>query len=72
MRIPAEQKIRGDVFLLIKKGREEGLKEGREEGREEGERKARISIAQTMKKIGLPPQQIVDITNLTLEEIMSI
>jgi len=68
MRIPAEQKIRGDVFLRIKKGREEGLKEGREEG----ERKARISIAQTMKKSGLPPQQIADITNLTLEEIMNI
>ena len=60
----------------IDEGLEEGLKKGREEGlkkgREEGDKTARLSIAQTMKKAGMSPQQIADMTSLPLEEIKNI
>lgn len=61
-------------------GREEGFKEGLkigfkeifEKNKMEGDKAARLSIALRMKKVGMSPQQIADMTNLPLEEIKNI
>lgn len=59
------------------KGREEGLQEGLIEGRakglkeglKEGERKGKMSIAKRLKDKGIPPEEIAEITGLSISEI---
>ena len=46
-----------------------GMRESREEGREEGERKKQIEIAKRLLSKNLPIDEIVEITELTKEEI---
>ena len=47
----------------------EGSEQGRAEGRAEGEREKALAIAWKMKEKGLPPEDIRDMTGLTIEEI---
>ena len=53
-------------------GRTEGREEGREEGRAEGERKNQIKIAQKMLTKNMKIEEIMEITELTKEEIEKI
>ncbi len=64
-----EEKRSYDKHLEAVQYQRSVIETGREEGREEGDKAARLSIAQTMKKAGMSPQQIADMTNLPLEEI---
>jgi flagellar biosynthesis/type III secretory pathway protein FliH len=52
-----------------KEGIEEGRKEGIEEGRKEGEHKAKVVMAQAMKRQGISIETIVAVSGLTEEEI---
>lgn len=52
-----------------KEGIEEGRKEGIEEGRKEGEYKAKVVMAQAMKRQGISIETIVAVSGLTEEEI---
>ena len=53
----------------VRRGREKGFAEGRAEGFAEGEREKALAIAWKMKEKGLPPEDIRDMTGLTIEEI---
>lgn len=59
-----------------KKGQEEGIKkgikEGRKEGREEGRKEEKVKIARQLLKIGMPIEQIIEITELSQKEIEKI
>jgi len=46
-----------------------GMERGREEGREEGAREEKTGIAQNLLRIGLPYQQVVAVTGLSLAEV---
>lgn len=48
---------------------QEGRKEGRKEGREEGERKAKLETVPNLLRLGLTPEQIAQVLNLSLEEV---
>ena len=62
--------IQNDVLDSARtEGREEGRLEGREEGREEGRMEERLKNAREMKKHGLSPDVIAQISGLSLEEI---
>jgi predicted transposase/invertase (TIGR01784 family) len=50
-------------------GKEEGREKGKEEGREEGKEEKALQIARNLKKIGLPPEQIIEVTGLTERQI---
>ena len=50
-------------------GRAEGFVEGMAKGREEGEKQKQQEIAQNMKRMGLLPDMIAEVTGLTFEEI---
>lgn len=67
-----EEKRSYDKHLEAVQYQRSVIETGREEGREEGDKAARLSIAQTMKKAGMSPQQIADMTKLPLEEIKNI
>ena len=53
-------------------GRAEGRAEGREEGRAEGRNAAIHENARRMKTRGYSPEEIAEITGLTIQEIMSL
>ena len=53
----------------IKEGIKEGITQGREEGKEEGEKNAKIAMAKMMKNKGFDVQVIMEMTELTQEEI---
>ncbi len=57
----------------LKEGREEGLKEGlkegREEGRVEGLKEGKIEIAKNLLKKNIDINVILEVTNLSIEEI---
>ena len=53
----------------VRRGREKGFAEGRAEGFAEGEREKALAIAWKMKERGLPPEDIGDMTGLSIEEI---
>ena len=55
-----------------KEGIEEGRKEGIEEGRKEGEYKAKVVMAQAMKRQGISIETIVAVSGLTEEEIKTL
>lgn len=59
-----EGKIEG-----IREGKIEGIKEGMEKGIEEGKARRNREIAQHMKSLGIPTEQIMQITGLSEEEI---
>ena len=50
-------------------GREKGLKEGFEKGLEKGSMKEKINLAQKMKAKNIPLDYIIELTDLTREEI---
>ena len=60
----------------LAEGREKGLAEGREkglaEGRAEGEHSKAMAIAQSLKGMGMPVQQIATVTGLSVEEIVKL
>ena len=56
----------------IEKGIEIGEAKGREEGREEGEAKARFAMAKKMIARGKTIDEIVELTDLTTEEVESL
>lgn len=62
-----EGKIEG-----IREGKIEGVKEGMEKGIEEGKARRNREIAQHMKSLGIPTEQIMQITGLSEEEIEQI
>ena len=53
-------------------GKEEGIKEGIKKGKEEGKKENQIEIAENCLKKGLTVELIVQITNLSIEEVMEI
>ena len=53
-------------------GIERGRKEGMEEGRKEGEYKAKVVMAQAMKRQGISIETIVAVSGLTEEEIKTL
>jgi predicted transposase/invertase (TIGR01784 family) len=53
----------------IKEGMREGMKEGMREGMKEGMREGKLEIARNLKKIGMPVEQISQVTDLSGEEI---
>jgi predicted transposase/invertase (TIGR01784 family) len=55
-----------------KEGLEVGRKEGIEEGRKEGEYKAKVVMAQAMKRQGISIETIVAVSGLTEEEIKTL
>jgi len=64
------------IFEARSEGLEEGLREGRNEGLEEGLAKglnqASLDIAQKMKTMGFPAEQIQAATGLSIETIKSL
>lgn len=52
-----------------KEGRAEGRAEGIAEGREEGESKAKLTMAQNLKSMGMDNEFIMQATGLSIEEI---
>ena len=50
-------------------GRKEGRKEGLAEGKREGRKKEKVETAKKLLKIKMPIEQIIEITELTKEEI---
>jgi len=61
-----------EEFLLDqaeKKGKQEGRKEGRHEGKQEGRHEEAIAIGREMKADGIPIEQIVKFTKLSIEDI---
>lgn len=53
----------------VNKGREEGRSEGREEGVAIGEHKKAIAMALKLREKGMPVEEIVELTDLSIEEI---
>ncbi|MBO5251240.1 MAG: hypothetical protein J6B31_04495, partial [Bacteroidaceae bacterium] len=53
----------------MEKGLKEGLEKGLEKGLAEGERKSKAEIALNLKKAGMTPEFISQITGLSTEEI---
>ena len=53
-------------------GREEGIKEGIKEGKEEGKKQEKISTAKKLLKLKMPIEQIIEVTELTKEEILEL
>lgn len=51
---------------------EEGLKEGIQKGMKQGTKESRINIAKNMLKRGMNVQDIVDITELTYDEVVKL
>jgi predicted transposase/invertase (TIGR01784 family) len=57
---------------LMRGAEEKGREEGKEIGREEGEKQKAIEIAKKMKQRGVPLEEIVEFTDLPVEEIEKI
>ena len=53
----------------FKHGHKEGRAEGIAEGREEGESKAKLTMAQNLKSMGMDNEFIMQATGLSIEEI---
>ena len=51
------------------RGRELGEAHGKELGEAKGKKEKAVQIARNLKKIGLPPAQIVEVTGLTERQI---
>ena len=53
-------------------GREEGRQEGREEGIQKGQRESQLAIARNLLDRGTLPEDIAEITRLSLAEIRAL
>ena len=60
------------IDYAAKKGIEEGFEEGIEKGLQKGEQKKALEIARNLKSMGMTPEQIMNITHLSLAEIDSL
>ena len=67
-----EQGIKEGMEQGIKEGMKQGIKEGRAEGRKEGRKSEKIELAKKMKNKGFSIQEIIDITELSKEEVEKI
>ena len=56
----------------IEQGIKKGMQEGLEKGMQQGKRKSQLEIAQKLKKIKMPIEQIMELTELAEEEIKRI
>ena len=56
----------------VKYGREEGTKEGIEIGIKQGKKETNLKVAKDLLSLNLPVEKIMEITNLTKEEIEQI
>ena len=56
----------------LRHAREEGIREGKKEGREVGEKEAKIEIAKNLLKFGYTIEEIIAITELSKEDVLSI
>ena len=56
----------------MKQGIEQGMEQGIKEGREEGRKSEKIELAKKMKNKGFSIQEIIDITELSKEEVEKI
>ena len=61
-----------DIYWAKKDGIEEGKKEGKKEGRTEGRKSKQIEIAKKLINLKMSVEQIIEITELTEEEVKSI
>ena len=61
-----------DWYSCISTAENKGIKKGRKEGRDEREAELKIEYAIKLLKKGMPPDEVAEITGLTLEEIMKI
>ena len=56
----------------IERGIKQGIKQGIEQGIEQGEKKKTIEIAKKLKELNMSIEKIMEINNLTKEEIEKI
>ena len=56
----------------LEKGLEKGLAQGLAEGRAEGRAEAQLEMARKMLEAGMAVDQIVQFTDLTLQEVQSL
>ena len=56
----------------LEKGLEKGLAQGLAEGRAEGRTEAQLEMARKMLEAGMAVDQIVQFTDLTLQEVQSL
>jgi predicted transposase YdaD len=63
-----EGRIEGRIEGKLE-GIQEGLEKGKQEGIQEGLKKGKLEIAAVMKKNGIPVEQIILCTGLSLDEI---
>ncbi len=71
--VMVEKTLQYDSFLDGKeKGMKEGLEKGREEGREEGKRQNAMEIAKSLLSIGMPIEQISQVTGLTIDAVQTL
>ncbi|MBQ3610442.1 MAG: PD-(D/E)XK nuclease family transposase, partial [Bacteroidaceae bacterium] len=68
-RLEEDWKNYNDFFNTLDFAKEEGRAEGLEKGIAEGEQRKRLEIAKNLKSMGLPPENIMQATGLTIEEI---
>ena len=61
-----------DIYSFQKAEREEGLKEGIEKGIEKGKKEFQIKMAKRLLKLKMPIDQIIEVTELTKEEILKL
>ncbi|WP_237040374.1 hypothetical protein [Phocaeicola faecalis] len=56
----------------FEEGVQKGIEEGIEKGLQKGEQKKALEIARNLKSMGMTPEQIMNITHLSLAEIDSL
>lgn len=61
-----------DYLATIDYAAKKGIEEGFEEGVQKGEQKKALEIARNLKSMGMTPEQIMNITHLSLAEIDSL
>lgn len=65
--------VQNDVLDTYKQeGLQEGLQEGRQKGRQEGRAEQAVADARKMKELGIAPDVIQKVTDLSLDEIASL
>lgn len=62
-------KVYRDIVNVVDTAHEKGIAEGMERGIEKGKTEEKLSIAKNMKSLGLPTEQIMQITCLTADDI---
>lgn len=67
-----KQGLKQGIKQGMKQGIEQGMEQGIKEGREEGRKSEKIELAKKMKNKGFSIQEIIDITELSKEEVEKI